>query len=74
MTTNPPVSPPIGGPHKVALIIGITRRDGSYLAELLLDKGYTVHGIKRRSSQFNTQRVDHIYQDPHIDNARFHLH
>ena len=59
---------------KTALITGVTGQDGSYLAELLLDKGYIVHGIKRRSSQFNTQRVDHIYQDPHIDNARFHLH
>src|SRR5690606_27702648 len=70
MTTNP-------NPHvqpKVALITGVTGQDGSYLAELLLEKGYTVHGIKRRSSQFNTQRVDHIYQDPHIDGARFHLH
>jgi len=51
---------------KVALITGITGQDGSYLAELLLEKGYEVHGIKRRSSLFNTQRVDHIYQDPHI--------
>ena len=70
MTKNPTT------PHtpKVALITGVTGQDGSYLAELLLEKGYTVHGIKRRSSQFNTQRVDHIYQDPHIDNARFHLH
>jgi len=59
---------------KVALITGITGQDGSYLAEFLLDKGYTVHGIKRRSSLFNTQRVDHVYQDPHIDNARFKLH
>jgi GDPmannose 4,6-dehydratase len=59
---------------KVALITGVTGQDGSYLAEFLLEKGYIVHGIKRRSSQFNTQRVDHIYQDPHIDNARFHLH
>lgn len=59
---------------KVALITGVTGQDGSYLAELLLGKGYTVHGILRRSSQFNTQRVDHIYQDPGIDNARFHLH
>ena len=59
---------------KVALITGITGQDGSYLAELLLEKGYIVHGIKRRSSSFNTQRVDHIYQDPHIDNARFKLH
>jgi len=59
---------------KVALITGITGQDGSYLAELLLEKGYIVHGIKRRASSFNTERVDHIYQDPHIDNARFKLH
>jgi GDPmannose 4,6-dehydratase len=59
---------------KVALITGITGQDGSYLAELLLEKGYIVHGIKRRASSFNTSRVDHIYQDPHIDNARFKLH
>jgi GDPmannose 4,6-dehydratase len=59
---------------KVALITGITGQDGSYLAEFLLEKGYTVHGIKRRASSFNTQRVDHIYQDPHIENARFKLH
>ncbi len=60
--------------NKVALITGITGQDGSYLAEFLLDKGYVVHGIKRRASLFNTQRVDHIYQDPHIENARFKLH
>ncbi len=59
---------------KVALITGITGQDGSYLAEFLLEKGYVVHGIKRRASSFNTQRVDHIYQDPHIDNANFKLH
>ena len=59
---------------KVALITGITGQDGSYLAEFLLGKGYTVHGIKRRASSFNTARVDHIYQDPHIENARFKLH
>ncbi len=59
---------------KVALITGITGQDGSYLAEFLLEKGYVVHGIKRRASSFNTQRVDHIYQDPHIENARFKLH
>ncbi len=59
---------------KVALITGITGQDGSYLAEFLLEKGYTVHGIKRRSSSFNTQRIDQIYQDPHIENARFKLH
>jgi GDPmannose 4,6-dehydratase len=59
---------------KVALITGITGQDGSYLAEFLLEKGYIVHGIKRRASSFNTQRVDHIYQDPHISNANFKLH
>ena len=60
--------------RKKALITGITGQDGSYLAEFLLEKGYEVHGIKRRSSQFNTQRIDHIYQDPHVDNANFVLH
>ena len=60
--------------QKVALITGITGQDGSYLAELLLEKGYMVHGIKRRASSLNTQRVDHIYQDPHIENAHFKLH
>jgi GDPmannose 4,6-dehydratase len=59
---------------RTALITGITGQDGSYLAEFLLEKGYVVHGIKRRASQFNTQRIDHIYQDPHIDNARLILH
>ncbi|MEY4505566.1 MAG: hypothetical protein RL297_144 [Pseudomonadota bacterium] len=59
---------------KVALITGITGQDGSYLAEFLLEKGYIVHGIKRRASSFNTQRVDHIYQDPHIEHANFKLH
>ena len=59
---------------KKALITGITGQDGSYLAEFLLEKGYEVHGIKRRASLFNTQRVDHIYQDPHIEHARFKLH
>lgn len=59
---------------KKALITGITGQDGSYLAELLLDKGYEVHGIKRRSSLLNTQRVDHIYQDPHVENSQFRLH
>jgi GDPmannose 4,6-dehydratase len=59
---------------KVALITGITGQDGSYLAEFLLEKGYVVHGIKRRASSFNTQRIDHIYQDPHIENAHFKLH
>jgi GDPmannose 4,6-dehydratase len=59
---------------KVALITGITGQDGSYLAEFLLEKGYVVHGIKRRASSFNTARIDHIYQDPHVDNAKFKLH
>ena len=59
---------------KVALITGITGQDGAYLAELLLQKGYKVHGIKRRSSMFNTQRIDHLYQDPHEQNLNFKLH
>ena len=59
---------------KKALITGITGQDGSYLAEFLLEKGYEVHGIKRRASLFNTQRVDHIYEDPHVANSRFRLH
>ena len=60
--------------NKVALITGITGQDGSYLAEFLLNKNYIVHGIKRRSSSFNTQRIDHLYQDPHIENRNFILH
>ena len=60
--------------QKVALITGVTGQDGSYLAEFLLDKGYSVHGIKRRASSFNTERVDHLYQDPHIDHRHFVLH
>jgi GDPmannose 4,6-dehydratase len=59
---------------KIALITGITGQDGAYLAELLLAKGYEVHGIKRRSSSFNTERVDHLYQDPHQANIKLHLH
>lgn len=59
---------------KRALITGVTGQDGSYLAELLLEKGYEVHGIKRRASSFNTQRVDHIYLDPHQNGSNFHLH
>ncbi len=59
---------------KTALITGITGQDGAYLAQLLLDKGYNVHGVKRRSSSFNTGRIEDIYQDPHEQNARFHLH
>jgi GDPmannose 4,6-dehydratase len=59
---------------KSALITGITGQDGAYLAELLLHKGYEVHGIKRRSSLFNTDRIDHLYQDLHLENRRFVLH
>ena len=59
---------------KTALITGVTGQDGSYLAEFLLEKGYEVHGIKRRASLFNTQRVDHIYEDPHVEHSRFRLH
>lgn len=59
---------------KVALITGVTGQDGAYLSELLLDKGYSVHGIKRRSSLFNTERIDHLYQDPHERNVHFKLH
>ena len=59
---------------KVALITGVTGQDGSYLAEFLLKKGYKVHGIKRRSSSFNTDRIEHLYQDPHIKGRRFILH
>jgi GDPmannose 4,6-dehydratase len=59
---------------KTALVTGITGQDGAYLLELLLDKGYMVHGIKRRSSLFNTDRIDHLYQDPHSPDARFKLH
>ncbi|GHV56977.1 hypothetical protein AGMMS49579_22220 [Spirochaetia bacterium] len=59
---------------KKALITGVTGQDGAYLAEFLLKKGYEVHGIKRRSSSFNTWRIDHLYQDPHVKNKRFILH
>ena len=59
---------------KTALITGITGQDGAYLAEFLIKKGYAVHGIKRRSSLFNTDRIDHLYQDPHVTNRRFTLH
>ena len=61
-------------PRKRALITGITGQDGAYLAELLIEKGYEVHGIKRRSSSFNTARVDHLYQDPHAGNVPFLMH
>ena len=59
---------------KVALITGVTGQDGAYLSDLLLEKGYDVHGIKRRSSSFNTDRVDHLYQDPHEKDVHFQLH
>ena len=59
---------------KKALITGVTGQDGSYLVELLLEKNYEIHGIKRRSSSLNTQRVDHLYQDPHENNPRFFMH
>jgi GDPmannose 4,6-dehydratase len=59
---------------KTALITGVTGQDGAYLAELLLEQGYTVHGIKRRASLFNTDRVDHLYQDPHVPGGHFFMH
>jgi len=59
---------------KIALITGITGQDGAYLSELLISKGYIVHGVKRRTSLFNTSRIDHLYQDPHADNRNFILH
>ena len=59
--------------EKVALIFGVTGQDGSYLAELLLTKGYIVHGVKRRASSYNTGRIDHIYRDPHEGNVKFFL-
>ncbi len=70
MSTNPPQTPS----SKTALVTGITGQDGSYLTELLLEKGYEVHGIVRRSSTFNTDRIDHLYRDPHDSGARLHLH
>src|SRR5271154_2472809 len=66
------MSPPYNG--KVALVTGVTGQDGAYLSELLLEKGYTVHGIKRRSSSFNTGRIEHLYQDPHEENPNLTLH
>ena len=61
-------------PERRALVTGITGQDGAYLAELLPEKGYEVHGIKRRASQFNTQRIDHLFQHPHESDGRFFLH
>src|SRR5437867_494380 len=66
--------PDVMNKPKVALLTGVTGQDGAYLAEFLLDKGYRVHGIKRRASLFNTDRVDHLYQDPHEEEVRFTLH
>lgn len=60
--------------RKVALITGVTGQDGAYLSEFLLGKGYEVHGVKRRSSSFNTGRIEDLYQDPHVEGAQFHLH
>lgn len=68
------INAPMAAEVKTALITGITGQDGAYLADLLLEKGYKVHGIKRRSSLINTQRIDHLYQDPHEKNVRFQLH
>ena len=64
----------IGSSGKVALITGVTGQDGAYLAPFLLEQGYEVHGLKRRSSSFNTGRIEDIYQDPHEDHQRFVLH
>lgn len=63
-----------GKTRKTALITGVTGQDGAYLARLLLEEGYIVHGVKRRSSSFNTGRIEDIYQDPHVEHQRFHLH
>lgn len=71
---NPEGDRKMGQAKKIALITGITGQDGAYLAELLLKKGYVVHGVKRRSSLFNTDRIDHLYQDPHVKKASFILH
>lgn len=60
--------------RQIALLTGTTGQDGAYLSQLLLNKGYDVHGVKRRASSFNTDRIDHLYRDPHEDNIRFHLH
>ena len=60
--------------RKKALITGVTGQDGAYLSEYLLKRGYEVHGLKRRSSLFNTERVDHLYQDPHLEGRNFYLH
>lgn len=74
MSSINPNSSSITDKKKIALITGVTGQDGSYLAEFLLEKGYEVHGIKRRSSSFNTDRIDHIFEDPHKDSQRFYLH
>jgi len=64
----------VANARKRALITGVTGQDGAYLSELLLKRGYEVHGIKRRASSFNTERVDHLYEDPHSSERAFHLH
>src|SRR5207245_3800941 len=74
LNTTHATIPDIMNKPKVALITGITGQDGAYLAEFLLNKGYLVHGIKRRTSLFNTKRIDHLYQDPHVSDRRFVLH
>ena len=74
LANSVPIPVPTSAASKTALITGITGQDGSYLAELLLDKGYVVHGIKRRASSFNTSRIDHLYQDPHEQDPRLVLH
>ena len=74
MHAHPSINSVPTSPSKTALITGITGQDGSYLAELLIEKGYHVHGIKRRASSFNTGRIDHLYQDPHENNPRLTLH
>src|SRR6266536_3437845 len=72
--TGPRVAMMAGSSRKVALIAGVTGQDGAYLAEFLLSKGYVVHGVKRRSSSFNTGRIDHLIHDPHEEGVSFHLH
>src|SRR2546426_574953 len=72
--TGPRVAMMAGSTGKVALIAGVTGQDGAYLAEFLLSKGYVVHGVKRRSSSFNTERIDHLIHDPHEEGVSFHMH
>ena len=74
MKDRDPMGKRVESNGKVALVTGVTGQDGAYLSELLLEKGYTVHGIKRRSSSFNTDRIEHLYEDPHVEDPRFILH